>query len=91
MNVPEEVKAIDPVAGVVQVTPKGLPVIEPVVIVFVHATFVIERSDPLFDPNIEGVDEITRILKPEPLAVPEGIVILIVPELAIDANVPIEI
>ncbi len=62
MKVPEEVKAIEPVAGVVQVTPKGLPVIEPVVIVFKQAVFVIERSDPLFDPIVEGVDEITRIL-----------------------------
>ena len=37
MNVPEEVKAIDPVAGNTHVTPKGPPVIEPVVIVFVVA------------------------------------------------------
>ena len=36
VNVPEEVKAIEPVAGVVHVTLKGPPVIEPVVIVFVE-------------------------------------------------------
>lgn len=49
------------------------------------------RLVPLFDPMIDGLEEITLILYPVPTAVPPGIVHEIVPEVEVELRVPIEV